>query len=82
MELRTYSIGRLALVVTSPGVLGGWSSPHGGPEEATPAESGSGIAEAPAVDNLLVDTSWRLIEFQSMDDSIGGIRPPIRRFTR
>jgi hypothetical protein len=45
-------------------------------ESAAAEPNGGGDGSSPvASDNPLAGTEWRLVEFQSMDDSIGAIRP-------
>jgi heat shock protein HslJ len=56
-----------------------------GDETAPPAPGASAPAaggETATVDNVLAGTSWLLVEFQSMDDATGAVRPEAsQRFT-
>jgi heat shock protein HslJ len=67
---------KAAAILLAVGVLAGCGArertatpPSGGP---TP---GARTAPGPASDNPLADTTWRLVEFQSMDDAVGTTRP-------
>ena len=73
------ALGRLT-VATWLGLVGVLAS-CGGPEQTTePTEQAAGGAEsagavAPVSTNPLAGTEWRLVEFQSMDDATGTLRP-------
>ena len=64
------------------GVAAGCGAPSSDPEPAAATDSGPPVAESTGqvpvpgtLANPLADTEWRLVEFLSMDDSIGAIRP-------
>ena len=58
-------------------VVGAWGC-QGGGKTATPAGEAGAPPAAPAAGssaNPLAGTEWRLVEFQSMDDAVGTMRP-------
>ena len=70
-----------AVLLLSGGVLAGCSRPEEEPGSApqsgstAPGHEGSAAETAAGSDNPLAGTNWRLVEFQSMDDATGKIRP-------
>jgi heat shock protein HslJ len=70
-----------AVLLLSGGVLAGCSRPEEEPGSApqsgstAPGHEGSAAETAAGSDNPLAGTNWRLVEFQSMDDATGTIRP-------
>jgi heat shock protein HslJ len=65
----------LGSVVTAVGLCGSCSVREVAAEEPGSTESPEAVGDSVAIGNVLADTSWRLIEFQSMDDSVGVIEP-------
>ena len=69
---RGSALAPLALLFVLPGCA------RSGEETALPdpgANPTPAAAETAAADGLLAGTAWRLVEFQSMDDAMGTVRP-------
>jgi hypothetical protein len=76
MKIEGRIVGGAAATAASP-LLGITLAGCGGPSERAGAvpESGSPAAEAGAPESPLAGTQWRLVEFRSVDDATGTVRP-------